>query len=471
MALHPRHSNRSGQAILFLIMVLLIGTFVVLWNFDLHRAVVLKMKVRDAGDAAALASARWQGISLNTIGELNVIQAALLTEMVNGDRDVWEGFAEIRSIRRLQWRVQIDGPAVAFAAAQQAAFNNGIHRYANHHFWVEGSSVHADFLRAIVDNGIAAQMVISRASDHPLMDPNFYDAVEAAHDGNWWCLFYRYPNLRTHLEAYTTPEDYWPDKTSEFPDLPHLGVSSFPSEMTNENYRGSLDDLFDLSDASGMNTDLQDVMDAATEDNGLEVDVDVISYINWYPVMYSPLKWNPSWQEFIDAHELPFRDAVADRYDYMWGQNIYHLHINYPQLSPRRGGDSTDWVSAAKIFGYLEGASGAVHPPHYFGMVLPAFRDARLIPVPPNVRAPELEEHYNDHLDSYLENGISALDENDDGLADNGCRYCQLLVYFDDEEFRDAGIEWLDENWEVCSSAGITPGTVSGDEIGPPYGH
>jgi hypothetical protein len=213
------------------------------------------------------------------------------------------------------------------------------------------------------------------------------------------------------------------------------------------------------------------VVDELVEETGLSVDISLIGEVTgWYPFMYNPETWNVSWNDYINEHELPFRSAVSDQYDYIWGQNIYQLYITYPLLSPGRGGDSTDWVSAAKILGYLEG-EGAVYPPHHFGMVLPAFRDVRLIPVPPNVRPPELEGHYNDHLDEYLENGISALDEDGDGESDNDCGYCQLLIYFDDDDFREIGEDWLEDNWEECEAAGIVPGPPSGDETGPPYGH
>ena len=64
-----RH-NKSGQTMLFLIMLMLIMAFIVMWNFDLHKALTVKQREQNAGDAAALAAARWQGISLNLIGDL-----------------------------------------------------------------------------------------------------------------------------------------------------------------------------------------------------------------------------------------------------------------------------------------------------------------------------------------------------------------------------------------------------------------
>ena len=56
-----RYQKKSGQALIFLMMVVLIGLLVVIWNFDLHRVITAKMRVRNSTDAAALAAARWQG--------------------------------------------------------------------------------------------------------------------------------------------------------------------------------------------------------------------------------------------------------------------------------------------------------------------------------------------------------------------------------------------------------------------------
>ena len=65
---------------LFALMVLVIATFVVLWMFDVHKTLFVKARSRNAGDAAALAAARWQGATLNLLGELNLLQAVSLAQ-------------------------------------------------------------------------------------------------------------------------------------------------------------------------------------------------------------------------------------------------------------------------------------------------------------------------------------------------------------------------------------------------------
>ena len=63
---------------IFIVMVVVILSFVVLWNIDLHKVIYVKSLSQNAGDSAALAGARWQAITLNLIGDLNVMQAVAL---------------------------------------------------------------------------------------------------------------------------------------------------------------------------------------------------------------------------------------------------------------------------------------------------------------------------------------------------------------------------------------------------------
>ena len=109
---------------LFIVMVVVILAFVALWGFQLHKSIYLKTLTRNAGDGAALAAARWQGITLNILGELNAAQAVAINDaLLRGDTN----FAEARAIADLQARICFAGPMIGFAAAQQVGKNNGIH--------------------------------------------------------------------------------------------------------------------------------------------------------------------------------------------------------------------------------------------------------------------------------------------------------------------------------------------------------
>jgi hypothetical protein len=221
-----RHSRfpRRGQVAVFLLMLLTALAFVLLWNVDLHRLITTKTRSQNAGDAAALAGARWQGISLNLVGELNLLHALALSVPGNA--------AAVEASTNIQARVLFTGPLLGLAAAQVAAKNNGM--YADDGFRQHvldladevagyGSSVggapaipppydgawpeYEAMLRAIAGDGIAADpgrffFNWNLTGDQILLDPSFYDAVA----GKTWCWFFlRHPRL---LQDYTD-HTYW----------------------------------------------------------------------------------------------------------------------------------------------------------------------------------------------------------------------------------------------------------------------
>jgi len=102
--------SRSGQVMIFLIMVLVILVFVVLWNTDLERILRVKSLAQDGGDAAALMAARWQGISLNLVGDLNILQALAVAA---DDQDA------VGAISNLQTRICFTGPMIGLIAGCQ----------------------------------------------------------------------------------------------------------------------------------------------------------------------------------------------------------------------------------------------------------------------------------------------------------------------------------------------------------------
>jgi hypothetical protein len=138
-------NRRSGQAIIFLIMVLVILIFVVLGNYDLHKMVYVKSLAQNAGDSAAVVGARWQGITLNLIGDLNVMHAVALGAAQNPVAAANESAA----INNVQARLCFVGPMIGFMASQQAAKNNRI--YSNAEF----SRYIANHAKSVSNYGVA----------------------------------------------------------------------------------------------------------------------------------------------------------------------------------------------------------------------------------------------------------------------------------------------------------------------------
>ena len=127
MAAHPisppNAARRSGQIAIFLLMALVVLAFMVLWSVDIRRIVFMKGKSQDAGDASVLAAARWQGSTLNLIGEANLLRALAISA---GD-DVADD-----ALANMQARLCFTGPMAAFAASQQAAKLNGVYANSNY---------------------------------------------------------------------------------------------------------------------------------------------------------------------------------------------------------------------------------------------------------------------------------------------------------------------------------------------------
>ena len=191
---------------IFMIMALLILAVATVWIFDVHTVLQLKARTQNAGDAAALAAARWQGISLNLIGDLNILQALALSR---GDSN------SSANITLVQARLCFVGPLVGLLASQQAAKNNRTYvnpdytseltkhagivlsdypgffpalPYAN--AWQEYggmlSNIAAQGVAAGPDNARYYTDTIYGPNDSWLLNRNFYEAVA----GRDWCWFY-----------------------------------------------------------------------------------------------------------------------------------------------------------------------------------------------------------------------------------------------------------------------------------------
>ena len=72
-------ARKSGQIVLVLAFMLLGLLLLALVGVDAFLASHRKNRLQNAGDAAALAAARWQGITLNALGALNLAKIDTLT--------------------------------------------------------------------------------------------------------------------------------------------------------------------------------------------------------------------------------------------------------------------------------------------------------------------------------------------------------------------------------------------------------
>jgi len=458
-----RRSLRSGQTLLFLVLVLVVLFFVVLWNFDLHKLIYVKSVSRNAGDAAALAAARWQGVALNLIGDLNIMHALAI---VTGNPEGAE------AIMNVQARLCFVGPMIALMAAQQAAKNNGIHQNddftamlrehadaVRHDYpartgpdgemlfpepypgcWEE----YADMLDLIADDGVAAGPDNARyysdySGGHYLLMPDFYEAIA----GRNWCWFYEHaPHL---LEEYRNFFPCWWPPLPEIRHMYHMNSEFFGLGLTKQVC--SLAQQVPWSVFSGIATD-----------RGFDVFPQTgTTFAVWYA--YNTNVWT-TWDAMALTGKDPFpaTGPVKPQYDYAGADAAVRVEAQARRVTPGSGGRSSQrtitWTAAAKPFGFL----GMSERPNAFGLVLPAFRDVRLIPIDAS-SAPaggtydlEWRRHIEKHLPDYMANGP----------RDYPCWYCRQLVVWEDPLFRQEGVEWLSKNSALCKLGGGSGGRDGG---------
>jgi Putative Flp pilus-assembly TadE/G-like len=124
---------RRGQTLIFMLMLMIILTFVAFSVYDTQHVVVQRVRTQIASDAAALTGARWQAASLNAIGEINLLKVT--TQIVTSGPQPFGGvegnYAQYQplfsALDKLQARLAITGPMMGVLYAEQAAKLNGMH--------------------------------------------------------------------------------------------------------------------------------------------------------------------------------------------------------------------------------------------------------------------------------------------------------------------------------------------------------
>lgn len=441
-----RHRHR-GQVILFLIMAVTILSFVLLWNIDLHRLISLKTRSQHGGDAAALAAARWQATTLNLIGELNLMQALALAA---GDEEA------SAMIPRIQARLSFSGPMAGLVAAQVAAKNNRLYEVSD---FSEMIGEHAQTVRSIYTEQMGENMLfpepypgawqdyaamletaaghgIAAAPDnarfltdriggrHTLYQQSFYDAVA----GRNWCWFFN--NAMRLLEEYND-FNWWPDLPAIQPTVSHnseifsLGLRPLTARLSSFTVVESLEEA-----AAGQEIPLDGL-------DQLEPEHD---WATWY--CYDDGDWGEWSQMSVTGSEpFPLTGPVRPQFDYQGADAVVRVLSETDRFFADPGQpDATraiNWTAAAKPFGWLENDLR----PNAYGLVLPAFRQVRLIPVDAS-SAPEggafdlgWRRHVEEHLPLYIQFGPQDLP---------GCWYCIQLRTWENPEFRQQGLAWLE---------------------------
>ncbi len=469
-----RPDRLSGQAIVFILMALAVLAVVFLWNVDVHMLVSGKTRAQNAGDAAAIAAARWQANTLNLVGELNLMHAAALDA---GDA------ATIDATTNMQARLLFTGPLTGLAAAQTAAKKNGaesraaftkllkehaaeVLKYATPvggeilfpepypGAWQE----YHDNLIKVANLGIAAApdnaaFFGDADGGHILLEKAFYEAVA----GRDWCWFY--------LNAATGGKGSTRTILDDFTGYAYFAPLPEPSPPLFENC-----EIFGvgvgvrhcrLGQVGGLEEYLAATSFGSGGENGTPLSSNAFAVAdNWY--FFNSSFWENNWPGMTYGEEdfLPLAGSVREEYDYTGADAVTRLYMDVKMLSsPEPAEDDEEdeddentkailWTAAAKPFGFLPpSGDGENMRPNAFGLVLPAFRDVRLIPIDAASSGGDgsfdidWREHTDEHLPLYVESGA----------LQDGCKYCRLIKKFEDPEFRKKGSAWLVENHHLCT--------------------
>ena len=455
----PR-SRRSGQVIVFLVLAFTALAFVLLFNVDLHRIIQRKDQTQNAGDAAALAAARWQGATINLVGELNLLHVLALCA---------QDPAAVDAITNMQARLCFTGPLTGLLAAQVAAKNNHIYNdpdmtaLLNEHAatvrsqydamfdgsmyftepWPGAWKDYADMIESVASDGIAAgpdntQFFLDPSSGHILLEKAFYEAVE----GRNWCWFYLY--ARNLLSSYNSFHD-WPPlpkpDVADYADSEIFGLGLRPFAVKISDIPFSPETLATLIADTGRN---------GVSASALNVTNVMDSPQTWY--FYNSTKWTEWTRIKPDGPDsFPITGPVRREYDYAGADAVVRVYASVDRLTPGIGGgnrsDKVLWTAAAKPFGYLEADGDKQRPDSAAAFVLPAFRNVRLIPIDAASGSEnsssdvEWVRHVRSHLQTYLETGPSHA---------SSCSYCQALETWEAKSFRQMGIDWLELNCKEC---------------------
>ncbi len=454
-------------------LILIALFFVVISNFDLNKIFHIKSLTRNGGDSAALMAARWQGTTLNIIGNLNIMKAVVLSF---NDTNTAESISEIQA------RLCFVGPMIGFLGSQQAAklnriysnpvYDQIIHQHADTVRYIypfqtspDGQPLfpqpyegcwedYANMLDIIANEGIAAgpdnaQFYSDPPQDtHPLLMPDFYNAIR----GQIWCWFFN--NFPSLLESYT---DYtsWPPLPS-INNQEYINSEIFGLGLTK--IQSSLSNFYNQAQMAGINTP-----------PAIQTNITV----SWY--CYNPDTWS-AWSVMTDPeYDFPINGKPMARYDYAGADAVIRIEATADRLTPGPKGSSQKntitWTAAAKSFGFLN----ETNRPNDFGIVLPAFHAVALIPLDAS-SAPAAgsfnigwREHIEKHLPGYDSNGqfIPGYITGGPGAPamNNNCWYCQQLGFnlWESPAFRNIGTAWLNENsWRCIIPPSGGPGGSSG---------
>lgn len=447
---------RRGQVAVYLALVLVAICLLVVMNVGAYLSVSIKNQTMNAGDAAAIAVARWQGQLLNEIGTLNIRHLQQLTN----DSDT--AAVECAKIMVEQARICFLGPLHGISEGNEAAKANGIesnddmvdilkqHVIDIRTIYAQGTELYpepwqgaweeyAQALELEIGQGIVAGpdniVFVDEVGGHMLLNRQFYNAIA----GRNWCWFHF--NARGLLDNYSSFKD-WGELPSADDELRRRRCANSEVYSLHLIARGgSALQLF----GRPLIAKLLGVSESQLENTELLSDPNQV----WY--FYDDQEWRDWWEMDPDGEwRFPVIGKVKPEYNVRGCAAICRVEKNIPNVVLENSGErASRWSAAAKPFGTVvtqEGERGVVTAVN--SLVLPgSFTDVRLVPLD-SVGGRDLATadsgwmwHVRDHLKAYCKSGPWGL---------GGCFYCDQLRIWEDPAVRGRAIEWLKNNSKSC---------------------
>lgn len=462
--------QRNGQVALYLVLSLVVITVLAAMNVGAFLAVRARNYTMNAGDAAALAVAKYQGELLNQIGELNILHLkAAIADKISGK----DGCDEIvKKQCELCFLAPMEGIRIGSEFARQNGIEDddamaGILR--NHVVdvrnlyeknpdsypppWEGAWEDYAAHLEAALAGGVAAGPdnvdFVDAAGGHILLNQSFYHAIA----GRNWCWFHF--NAMGVLNGYTSFTDWEPLPIADERTRQERCANCEIYSLNLVPRTGSAVDLL------GTNLIMQltgatagQLAASATITNRNQV---------WY--FYGSM-WRKWWEIDPDGEwQFPVVGPVRPEFDVRGAAAICRVNKLIPDVLGGVGDRRSVWSAAAKPFGSVENEQGELKPVTAFrGFVTPAFFEARLVPLDTvggkdlSTADPEWMEHVREHLPRYMKYGPPLSSE---------CYYCQQLITWERAYIRNEGKRWLKYNSKSCIRTD-GPGSQHG---GSAHGH